>query len=862
MQQTKLKNMVNAAASIALLAPVLYVLLTTRVKPVDLDKKFYPSEWFYQQRSYPSGSLPQDAYLKAVEQKKAMLLQKQQSAGDWIYAGPDNIGGRITALAVDYTNRQTLYIGAAAGGIFKSTNGGQSWQEQAAWLPSLSIGALAIDPVNPDVLYCGTGEANISTESYAGIGILKTTNGGTSWFKCGLDSSRHIADIEIHPLNRNSVFTAVSGGLYSKGPHRGVYRSVNGGLSWSKVLYINDSTSAIDIALDPTDTSRVYAAVWERLRGPSFRKASGYGSRIYLSTDGGWNWSPLSNGLPMQSESTGRISIAVAPSNPNYVYALYQRADVPNGSTGYFSGFYRSTDKGNTWTEAVSSTIIPDYSNFGWYFGLLVVDPVNFKKIYAGGIDLFVTENMGNTWMNLTNAYSGTWDMQHPDQHALWIDKNNPSFMYCGNDGGFYVSSNAGINWVKRNNLPISQFYAATIDYLNPDNIYGGLQDNGTVGTQTGGTSDWREFLGGDGFVCKVDYTNSDIIYMEWQNGCISRSTDKGVNFESIYFSIDRSRTNWCSPFVLDPADPSNIYFGSYKLHQSTDKGTTWTPISPDLTRGRNGRLGTLTAVSVAIGNAGNRIFYTGTDDAKVSVSTDGGTSWEDRTQNLPQRYITDIIADQSNPATAYVTLSGYNLDSPMPHIYRTSNYGLTWSAISTHLPDVPVNSLIIDETRDSTLYAGTDAGVFYTTNLGKTWAVLGNGLPNSPVFDLVFHGPSRMLYAATHGRSMYKYDTQQLVSSATSGSSGKPLQFTIAQNYPNPFNNSTRIQFTLPESGMVSFALFNCAGQRIGTEISQVYGSGNNFHTIDARNCASGVYYCQIAYAGTSKVIKMLLLK
>ncbi|MBI5726279.1 MAG: hypothetical protein HY965_00380, partial [Ignavibacteriales bacterium] len=343
-------------AALLLVVPVFFCALQTGNSTADFEKKFRPGDWFHLQRAYPYAEIPQDLFLKAMAQKAAMPVAKNNVNAVWEFAGPDNIGGRITALEADYTNPSIIYIGAAAGGVFKSTDSGTTWTPQTDNYPSLSIGALAMDPVDPAVLYCGTGEANISIDSYPGIGLLKTTNGGTTWLKSGLDSTRHIADIEVHPLNTKSVFVAASGALYSKGPHRGIFRSTNAGKDWTKVLYVNDSTSAIDVALDPLDTSRVYAAVWERLRGATFRKAAGINSGIFVSNDGGWTWARMANGLPAQNAATGRISIAVAPSNPNYIYALYQNAGTANGTIGQFDAFYRSTNKGQSWAAIFSSS--------------------------------------------------------------------------------------------------------------------------------------------------------------------------------------------------------------------------------------------------------------------------------------------------------------------------------------------------------------------------------------------------------------------------------------------------------------------------------------------------------------------------
>ncbi|NNG27613.1 MAG: hypothetical protein HKM87_08810, partial [Ignavibacteriaceae bacterium] len=631
-----MNRMINLMIMV-LFATLTYQLINIPKQEINDDKKFYPSDWFYLQRAYPNDNFSIEKYFSAIEEKGNMI-SKNSSALEtgWYSVGPSNVGGRITALDYDPANN-FIYIGAAAGGIFKSTDLGNSWIPKTDFFPSLSIGSLVIDPANSNTIYCGTGEANISTDSYAGFGMLKSTDYGETWFISGLEDSRHIAEIEIHPLNTNLIYAAVSGGLYSKGDNRGIYKSTDAGTSWSKVLFLNDSTSAIDVAIDPGDLNVVYAAMWERLRGPSFRKAAGVNSGIYKSTDGGTTWTQLLNGLPSPNPIIGRISIAVAPSNPNYVYALYKEASSPNGSNNTFHGFFRSTDKGNIWAQMPSGILPSEFSSFGWYFGLLEVDPNDHNLLYCADIDLFKSIDGGGSWQNITNSYSGSFDQQHPDQHALWISTTNQDNLIVGNDGGMFNTNAGGAPWTKSYNLPISQFYATEIDFLQPQIKLGGTQDNGTLKSD-GTINNWDHIYGGDGFHTKVDYTNSDIVYAEYQFGGIGKSTNGGQNFNYIGNGIDFTRTNWSTPYVLDVQDPTILYFGTYKLHRSTNGGNNWAEISGDLTRGANGRLGTITCVTSAVESDGiTRVIYVGTDDAKLSVSTNTGSSWEDKTGILPQ---------------------------------------------------------------------------------------------------------------------------------------------------------------------------------------------------------------------------------
>ena len=825
------------------------------------ENKFYPSDWFYTQRAYPNNNIPLEKYFKAIREKKEMVSKNSSIANAaWYPVGPSNIGGRITALDYDPVNN-ILYAGAAAGGIFKSTDNGNSWVSKTDFFPSLSIGALVIDPNNSSVIYCGTGEANISTDSYAGFGMLKSTDFGETWNLSGLEESRHIAEIEVHPLNSNIIYAVVSGGLYSKSENRGIYKSTNAGASWNRVLFLNDSTSAIDVAVDPGDLNIVYAAMWERLRGPSFRKAAGINTGIYKSTDGGANWTQLLTGLPTPNAILGRISIAVAPSNPDYVYALYKQASTPNGSDNYFHSFYKSTDKGNNWTQMPPGILPGEFSSFGWYFGVLEVDPNNPELVYCADIDIFKSTNGGNSWQNITFSYSGSFDEQHPDQHALWIDPTNQNNLICGNDGGLFTTSSGTNPWTKSYDLPISQFYASEIDYLQPEIKLGGTQDNGTL-MSDGSINNWDFIYGGDGFHTKVDYSNSNIIYAESQNGGIGRSTNGGQSFNNIRNGIDFTRTNWSTPYVLDILDPQILYFGTYKLHKTTNRGSSWTVISPDLTRGPNGRLGTITCVTSAVeSDSVTRVIYVGTDDAKLSVSTNSGTSWEDRTGILPQRYMTDVLADRRDPATSYVTLSGYNLDETNPHIFRTTDCGVNWTDISGNMPDVPVNSIIIDYNRDSSLYIGTDAGVFFTLNLGNNWMVLGTDLPNSPVFDLNYHQPTKKLVAGTHGRSLFEFDLS-LITGVDQEINSVVNDFVLYQNYPNPFNPSTKIEFSISKTEFVSLKVFDVLGEEVATLVNEEMSPGTHSIEFIASKLSSGTYFYKLQAGEKTEVRKMLLLK
>lgn len=818
-------------------------------------KKNAPGDYFFNQRAYPFGDIPYERFFGAMDEKKVMeQMDNPSSSVAWVPNGPYNIGGRITALAVNPSNPNIIILGAAAGGIFKSTNGGVNWVAKTDNWPSLSVGCLMMSPSNPSIIYCGTGEGNSAIDVYPGFGMLKSTDMGDTWNIVGLTEALHIPSMDIHPLNPNILYASVMA-FRSFGPNKGIYKSTNGGVNWSKVLYVSDSTSGVDVKVAPDDLNMVYAAMWERIRTPpSISKTGGISSGLWRSTNAGANWTQLgpSNGIPASTSTTGRISIAVARSNPNYVYSIFKTTTGNN-----ISGVYKSTNRGVNWTTMGTSGL--QSSGFDWYFGLLEVDPTNPDKVYVGSVDIFRTTN-GTSWVNLTNSYSGTFDEQHPDQHVLWINPANTNNLICGNDGGIFKTTSGNAPWTKSYDLPITQFYATSIDYLNPVRKIGGSQDNGSKITFTGAVNNWEVIYGGDGFTALIDYSNSNIIYCCSQNGGLGRSTNNGSTFTDITTGLT-GRFNWSTPYILDIQDPATVYVGSHMLFKSTNRGNSWTAISGDLTRGPNGRLGTITCISNGVTGGNQRVLYVGTDDAKMSVTTNGGTNWIDVTGSLPQRYVTDIMCDRRNPAIAYVTLSGFNIDQNNTHVFRTTNYGASWSNISGNLLNVPVNSVIVDHMRDSVVYVGCDAGVYYTTNLGASWAILGTGLPNAPVFDINYHPVSQILCAGTHGRSMFEISIANIPIGITN--TGEVAdRFSLGQNYPNPFNPSTQIKFSIPNADYVRLKVFDITGREVAVLVNKNLPKGEYTYEFDGANYPSGVYFYTLKTEKFTSTKKMILVK
>ncbi|MCB0597086.1 MAG: T9SS type A sorting domain-containing protein [Lewinellaceae bacterium] len=796
-----------------------------------------PTDWLFNQRAYPHNHIDYQAYRDAVRQTrlaKSSVMNRGNEA--WEVAGPLNIGGRITDIALHPTDPNIIYAGASVGGVFKSTDGGVSWEAVFENEGALSIGNIALAPSDPDILYVGTGEANgeFASGAFFGDGVYRSVNGGESWQYLGLENSQHIGRIVVDPQDPDRVFVAAAGILYGKDEHKGLYRTEDGGQNWEKVLFVSDSTSCIDVAMNPQNPDILYASTWERIRRPWQRSYGGVTSRLYRSQDGGDTWAPLANGLPPSDEERGRIGIAVSPSDPAILYATFTTDRITN----VFDGIYKSLDGGDSWFRVDNGTIDNIYSSFGWFFGNIRVDPTNPDVVYAMGVTLHKSIDGGVSWEDIT--------YMHVDQHGLEIHPVNPNFVVAGNDGGIYLSQNGGNSWDHVEVLPLTQFYECEIDFLQPERIYGGAQDNGTMRTLTGGDNDWGQILGGDGFHVIVDPTDNDIIYAEYQWGSLFRSDDGGFDFGFIFNGGNNDRTNWNTPVVMDPSNPEVIYYGANRLYRSPDRGNSWSPISGDLTDGLHpsGSLAFGTITSIAVAPANPEVIYVGTDDGNVQVTQDGGLSWENVSDGLPKRFVTEVAVDPYDELVAYVTLSGYRFVDYQPHVLRTADAGQTWEDISGNLPEIPINDIIIDPAYDQTLYIANDLGVWHTTDLGQNWEVLGNNLPMTVVNDLDFHPDTRILLAATYGRSIQKYQLEEVMT----GTSGEVVSGSNnLEISPNPVQESATVRFELPRPVNARMELFSLSGQKVKTIADQQFEAGQNQVQLDASVLPGGQYLVRL---------------
>ena len=675
-------------------------------------------------------------------------------------------------------------------------------------------------------IYVGTGEANAGGGSlaYDGVGVYKSTDEGNNWEWKGLADVGSIGKIVVNPTDANEVYVAAMGHLFENNTDRGVYRSQDGGNNWEQVLFVSDSTGAIDLAIDPSNPNVLYAAMWERTRRPNKRQYGGATSGIYKSIDGGDTWNELTNDLPSLPADKGRIGLAIASSDSNILMAIYAERD------GALQGIYKSTNAGANWNQVDDIGSVP----FMWWFGKIFIDPQTPEIVFAPGLNLFRSRNGGLSFANVSG------DM-HVDQHAVFIHPLNSSFVVAGNDGGVYISTSGGSGWRKKNTLPITQFYTCEIDYLNPTNLYGGTQDNGTNRTLSGSLDDWQRIFGGDGFRVLVDPTNNQLLYAESQRGVFGRSIDGGLSFIFGTNGINNTdRNNWNTPVAMDFNNPSTLYFGTQRIYKSTNRAANWTAISPDLSNGNqsiNLTFGTVTSIDVS--TLDGNIVYAGTDDGNVWNTLDGGASWTKRSANLPNRWVTDVVTDPINSAVAYVVYSGYRFGENIGHIYKTVDNGNSWTDISGNLPDIPLNALIINPANTDQLFVASDIGVFETVDSGIDWTLFSNELPNVPVTDLDFHVPTNKLVAATYGRGMYQYEVLETTPILES-----PIADLQLKVFPNPVRDVLNITFELEKRMILRAYLTDVSGKWVKEIGDDILNEGTHQWRIDIGNLVTGQYF------------------
>lgn len=683
--------------------------------------------------------------------------------------GPTVMSGRVTAIDAVNKDSRIIYVGSAAGGVWKSITGGTLWKPVFD-KHTQSIGNLRIDQKNPETVWVGTGESNMRNSVSVGDGIYKTVDGGETWKKMGLDGTEHISRIIIDPTNSDIVYVSAPGPLWGDSPDRGLYKTMDGGATWNKILFIDDKTGCADVMIDPKDPNTVYASMWEFRRKPWSFSSGGQGSGLYKSTDGGATWNRIDKGFT--DGILGRIILAMSPSDSKIIYAI---AEAKN------TALFKSTDGGETWTRKSSSSNVTARP---FYFSLLTVDPTNSNRLYRPAFNLSISDDAGESWFDASTE--GGW--VHSDIHALWINPNNSSNMIMGTDGGVYMSFDKGNNWMFLNNLPLAQYYHVAVDMESPYNIYGGLQDNGSwVGPSSapGGVrgKDWEAVGFGDGFWVQPDYSDKNYIYWESQGGNINRlnkATNENKDIRPQPLKGEKKlRFNWNTPIYMPMSNPGVLYMGSQYLFRSTNKGDSWERISGDLTtndpeklkQDESGGLSVdnssaenhCTIFTIAESPIDKDLLFVGTDDGNVQISENEGKSWRNVAANISglPRYlcISSIEPSRYDRNVVYITVDGHAMGDMNSYVYKTSDLGKTWRKISTNDIKSFAHKVKEDLVNKNLLFVGTEFGLFMSINGGMDWVQMNSKVPNTPVRDMVIHPVTNDLVLGTHGRGVIIID-------------------------------------------------------------------------------------------------------
>jgi photosystem II stability/assembly factor-like uncharacterized protein len=756
--------------------------------------------------------------LKAFDTHRAMTQSSPYKALSWQSIGPANDTGRMTSIAVaDENGRRSIYVGAASGGVWKSDDRGDSWRpifEQAA---TSSIGDVAVAPSNPSIVWVGTGEDNLFRAGIAGTGIYKSVDAGQTWQQMGLTDTGTIGRILVNPTNPDIVYVAASGHEWTENADRGVFKTTDGGRSWTKIFFRSSTTGAVDLAMDPTDANTLYAAMWQRTRRKwsDPRVEPGYGEGgVWKTTDAGGTWTAVNDGLTAPP-FRGRIGIDVARSNPNVVYAIIDSYDqgrparsgerdaygraLPEGSS-IIKGLevYRSDNKGGSWrrvsgqTPETSLAMMGLGNTYSWVFTQIRVDTKNENTVYVLALSVSVSHDGGATF----TRYQGGGG----DNHRLWIDPNNPQIIYNAADSGFIMTEDGGQTRKSARAIHGTQFYNVEVDNDTPFHVYGSVQDSGShrvaldlrAGRDLVKPLDWEGAPGGEGSNQAIDPTDPNVVYSHGYYGNFSRtdlsqrsaaargggqgagtSGGRGGAAKNVRPQVAAGepelRAQWMAPIIVSAFDHNTIYAGYQYLFRSHDRGDSWERISPDLTDNNPRQMGVnpsaipyQSLVQIAESPKRQGLLYVGTDDGHVHVTMDDGKTWTELTKNLPmtqRKWVSRIVASKYDEATVYLAQRGREDDDFAPYLWKSTDYGKTWRSLAANIPAGSVNVIREDPAVPNLLYVGNDFGVYVSTSGGQRWEVLGTNLPSVEVSDLQIQPHDSMIVVSTYGRGMWVMD-------------------------------------------------------------------------------------------------------
>jgi photosystem II stability/assembly factor-like uncharacterized protein len=830
------------------------------------SKAFKRFEWYFQQRTYPLSSFPYSIYLQEMNREIQTIKNNTFKSRnlEWTSIGPHGmqalplfdhwgvVGGRVRAIAVHPVDADIVYIGAACGGIWKSIDGGDNWMDIGNELTSLSFGAIAIDPQNPDLIYAGSGEPNFFDGfiHFPGMGLFKSADGGESWDTIinGFGNLTHFSDIAVSPFHSNLVIASIAGGsCYANAgvENEGIWRSIDGGMTWIMTL---DYKDAFDVAFHPYDENIVYCAIGGMTENAGF----------YSSSDQGETWTQHNQGL-QAANTIARMHFDISLSNPDTIYSVIYQPGTGAFWTGTTRAF-KSTDGGLNWVQISEGIHLGGYyggfMDQGFYDLCIAVDPVDPDHVFIGNIELHETTD-GSVFSPVRpfgNNANGS--LVHPDYHKLVFAPSSPNILFIGCDGGLYKSLDTGQNATSQNSgLETLQFYRLASHPSNPDIVMGGMQDNGNGITYDAGIS-WEMNITGDGMECFFDYENPNIVYASIQNGMLMKSYNGGATFSL----IKNVYGAWISPFFMHPTDHNTLYVAAKSIHKSLNGGASWTVIAQDVAPVN------VSAMAQSRVNPDHMIFATGGGSSPipdtvfiVKISTDGGYTWIDVTNHIPGevRWISRVAADPEDANTMYVLRTGFSAGNKL---WKTTDLGETWINISGDLPDLPCSDLFIDPDNTDIIYVANDISVYLTTDGGASWEYASFGMPFVPVmdFDYVKIDEVKYLRVATHGRSIYQTCLLNV------GIDHSPIQasFFNLQCYPNPISNKTTIEFTLQQGGHVHLAIYNQLGEKVAVLVDEYKPAGVHKVSWDAAGLPAGIYLVRLQAGNEVAGAKVVLNK
>jgi photosystem II stability/assembly factor-like uncharacterized protein len=726
--------------------------------------------------------------------------------------GPAGMSGRIADIEAVESNPNIVYVGASAGGIWKSLNGGLTWEPIFDDQPVHAIGSIEVFQASPDIVWVGTGEGNPrNSVSGTGWGVFKSMDGGRNWEHLGLASTERIHRIALNPSNPDVAYVGAMGSMWKPNPERGVFKTEDGGATWRKILYVNENTGVADMEIDPTNPNKLIVAMWDYQRWPWYFRSGGPGTGLYMTVDGGRNWKQLTpeDGLP--EGNLGRIGLAIAPSDPNIVYALIEAKEQ--------NALYKSMDGGHTWRLASTDDNI---GNRPFYYFDLRVDPKDANRVYSLHSLVTLSTDGGSSFEQLV-----TWGSAHPDHHAMWINPNDPSHIYEGNDGGVYVSNDHGQTWRFAANLPLAQYYHINVDMETPYNIYGGMQDNGSWRGpssvwENGGIRNlhWEEVGFGDGFATLAIPGDAMAGYAMSQGGNVSRwdlRTGERKSIRPVHPEDVELRFNWNAGIAIDPFDDNTVYYGSQFVHKSIDRGDSWTIISPDLTTNnpewqKQAESGGLTLdvtnaenfttiITIAPSPVQQGVIWVGTDDGRVHVTRDGGQTWESvegRVRGVPENtWVPHIEPSKYDAGTAFVVFDDHRRGNFTPYVFRVTEFGNRWQSLVTE--DLWGYALVIeqDPVDQDLLFLGTEFGLFVSSNGGANWMKWKHGLPTASTIALIVHPREHDLVIGTHGLAAFVLDDIRPLRSVSTEILAQPIHL---------FDIPDAVQYTVKQTGASRF--------------------------------------------------------